>query len=318
MNVRSPIYKNLAAKKVSSLNYEDIELWYKNGFGLGVDLISSLKGVKIDLYSCPQTGYQFYYPFKISGDNKFYELLDKRNIHYYSSASWEHIKSLKILEKDYKKILEIGSGNHSFLKVISDKFESVIGLELNEESVKKGISLGLDVKNMSINQYSMENENSIDAICAFQVLEHVSNVDDFISSCLRCLKKNGVLIIAVPNNNAIYFKQKTLLEYYSSQNNYRLHCTTSALNSPPHHMGIWKRQSLEKLTKKYPIRIKSINYQPLDEFRFSLSRDIVVSKLNNIVGYRLSRYIGKNFFKDSILKRIFKGDSILVEFQKIE
>ncbi len=50
-----------------------------------------------------------------------------------------------------------------------------------------------------LKELTLVEPESFDVICAFQVLEHVSNPMEFIQQALRFLKKDGVLYFEFPN-----------------------------------------------------------------------------------------------------------------------
>lgn len=318
MKVYSPIFKNTLCNKVEDVLIEDLKHFYKNGFGLGEDLVEHLTYNKISLYQCPKSKYLFYLPSSVEGGAEYYKQLENRNKRYYNTESWEFYKAKKIIKKG-DKVLEIGSGNLSFLKLINDKASKVVGIELNDFSVLDGISKGFDMYNKSIEDFSKTHCETFDVVCSFQVLEHISykNLDSFIAHSLKCLKRGGRFIVAVPNNKSIIFNERKLLKNYTKVSNFKLHCTTLALNMPPHHMGLWDENSLKSLVKKYPIIVNTLYKEELADFRISLVRDILISKTAKYFGYKFSRNLIKIFLKDKIIKQHFKGDSVLIEFKKI-
>lgn len=317
MIVYSPIYESVKCYKVDDVSSVGLQNFYQNGYGLGVDLVEHLNTVNISLYKCPKSNFQFYVPFDIDGDATYYKELEARNNNYYNTDSWEFYKTKKLISQD-SKVLEIGSGNLSFLRLLKSKTKNVIGIELNDASVSAGVSEGFEMYNQSIEEFSKNNSNTFDVVCSFQVLEHIksSELNAFISNALKCLKKGGRFIIAVPNNSSVFFKERKLLKYYSKESNFKLHCTTLALNMPPHHMGLWDEKSLKSLINKYPIKINSIHKEELADFRISLVKDILISKVSNYLGLKISKRLVNRFLRNRIIKKHYYGDSILVEFEK--
>jgi 2-polyprenyl-3-methyl-5-hydroxy-6-metoxy-1,4-benzoquinol methylase len=101
------------------------------------------------------------------------------------------------------------------------------GIELNTSAAQVAHTAGLDVSTEMIGVHVMKCEGGYDAVCSFQVLEHVSNVNAFVSDVVRALKIGGTLILGVPNNDAFLRLEKC-----------------PVLNAPPHHMGLWTKASL--------------------------------------------------------------------------
>ena len=103
-------------------------------------------------------------------------------------------------------ILDFGAGTGDFLLEAKKKGWKVEGVEPNSDArnlaKKKGVSLN---ENLS----AFENE-SFDVITLWHVLEHVPDLDAQIKELSRLLKKDGLLIIAVPNFKSYdaYFYQE--------------------------------------------------------------------------------------------------------------
>ena len=87
-----------------------------------------------------------------------------------------------------------------------------------------------------------------DAICAFQVLEHVPAPRRFLSTLISCLRPSGLLIVGVPNADGYL----------------RLQC--NILNMPPHHMTHWSSRSLRSLVNLYPLQLVTLQTEPLASY----------------------------------------------------
>jgi len=97
------------------------------------------------------------------------------------------------------KILDIGCGRGLFLDVMRRGGWSTIGTEFNEETASYAIhKYNLKVFTGDIMSYQLPAE-SLDAVNINQVLEHLKNPKKVVEECHRLLRKNGVLIISVPD-----------------------------------------------------------------------------------------------------------------------
>ncbi|MBK8685175.1 MAG: class I SAM-dependent methyltransferase [Bacteroidetes bacterium] len=203
----------------------------------------------ISLYECESTGYRFFYPFVIAGDGEFYEQLEQISW-YYADWKWDyHIAKNYILTS--ARVLDIGCGEGKFLSYLkSTKGCFVEGLELNEKAQKIAIGNNISVFNLTIQEFSEFNNEKYDVVTLFQVLEHIPNVDDFLKAALKVVRPNGILVIAVPNNDPYYLKYEK--DHF--------------LNLPPHHMGWWNQRSLEAIAKIYNLEIIHIVKQPLEHY----------------------------------------------------
>lgn len=202
---------------------------------------------QVDVYECLDTGYRFYYPFGIFGDDKFYEYLQRKRPHY-SHLRWEHQPALNLIDKK-KKVLEVGSGSGDFLERTTKLAKEARGLEFNAKAIRASKKKGLDVIGESIQKHAKKNPAYYDVVCMFQVLEHISDVRPFLDASVRALKSGGKLIIGVPNNNPYLFRHDVL----------------HALNLPPHHSGLWNRRALSALAGEFGLTVDSVTIEPLQE-----------------------------------------------------
>lgn len=232
-------------EKVREISDEFLIKRYKQEYH--IDVKKYLENVKkVEIYTCKESGYSFFYPFNISGDSEFYERLQKFEW-YYMPWKWEHqICSELIKEND--KILEIGCGKGDFFKGLSTRFKSLemTGLELNKSSLTKNDRYS--IIDTPLDKFATENEGKFDMVSTFEVLEHVSDVNDFIGNQVKCLKKGGLLTISVPNMDSF-------IKY--NQND--------VLNMPPHHVGLWNEKALRKISGLFGLEVEKVAYEPLQE-----------------------------------------------------
>lgn len=96
------------------------------------------------------------------------------------------------------KVLDIGCGTGEFIFEANKRGWKVFGFEPNFSASslakEKGLNLVDNTKNIE--------ENSLDVITMWHVLEHVHDLDEQIKELYRLLKPDGKLVIAVPNYNS--------------------------------------------------------------------------------------------------------------------
>lgn len=209
---------------------------------------------EIFILECEDTGYRFYYPFEVIGDEKFYRTLqmqkESEGLEYDRNSAEDHKFAVEQIEQN-TRLLEIGCGTGKFLELISDKTENVCGLELNARAAETATKKGFDVKNQLIQDFAEEQSASFDVVCAFQVLEHIAEVKSFLEACLKLLKPNGKLIFSVPNNEP-YFQKFSKYE---------------VLNLPPHHLGLWNLEAFRNLEKFFAVELSKYEYQGQTEIK---------------------------------------------------
>jgi 2-polyprenyl-3-methyl-5-hydroxy-6-metoxy-1,4-benzoquinol methylase len=202
---------------------------------------------RVAIYRCKQTGYRFYHPARISGNSELYEHLQKLSWYYYSWR-WEHKLAYRQI-KDRDEVLEVGCGFGSFLQKLRERNIPCAGLEFNPQAVEIAAVKGLQVYPEAIHEHAKRHPGRYSVVCLFQVVEHIPPVGDFISDCIAAIKPYGRLMISVPNNNPFLFR----LDKYNT------------LNVPPHHMGLWNRESLKNLQKIFPLTNFKVWIEPLHD-----------------------------------------------------
>lgn len=280
---------------------KDIISSYKNS--LNIDVSKYFENIEeVLICRCNDTGYRFYYPKYILGDSNFYETLQKirGQNNYYSAWRWEQEEVLKFINSS-DKVLDIGCGTGNFLDNIRNITSNLVGLEINDLAIETAKGRGLTVIKSDVHSFSegYNNQAKFDIICAFQVLEHIYEISDFIHSCLKLLKINGKLIIAVPNNNPYLFKH----DFYH------------ALNLPPHHIGLWDENSMKKITKYFPIELKDLFFEPLLDFRYwyDVQLKYLLRRNGLIKGAKRIPYVYNMLFK---LRKYIKGRNLLAVYTK--
>jgi methylation protein EvaC len=126
--------------------------------------------------------------------------------HFRNYADW--------LKKNYlesnSKLIEIGSNDGTFLKNFSNSNVNFLGIEPSENVANEAIKSGINTKNVFFN---LENAKSLDqfkgntdVISAANVICHVPDLKDLISSVDLLLSSNGVFIFEEPYMGSMFSK----------------------------------------------------------------------------------------------------------------
>ncbi len=103
-------------------------------------------------------------------------------------------------------LLEIGCGEGLFLEQARNFGFDVIGIEPNKTtSMYAKDHLGLDVQTATLAEAEVQND-SIDIVVMFHVIEHLLDPNYEISKTGNLLKKAGLLVIETPNINSLPYK----------------------------------------------------------------------------------------------------------------
>jgi 2-polyprenyl-3-methyl-5-hydroxy-6-metoxy-1,4-benzoquinol methylase len=107
-------------------------------------------------------------------------------------------------------ILDYGCGTGMFLSACKSSGWDVVGLEPDDSARKIASDQYLSVYSNKENVNAFIKEKQFDAITLWHVLEHVTDMTETLLLFKTKLKKDGVLIIAVPNHvshDAVYYKE---------------------------------------------------------------------------------------------------------------
>jgi 2-polyprenyl-3-methyl-5-hydroxy-6-metoxy-1,4-benzoquinol methylase len=198
---------------------------------------------EVGLYRC-SSGFGFYFPFSLAGDESLYRRLETFDWNY-KENKWEHEAALPHIQRG-QKVLDVGCGEGNFLAKVQGKGAIASGIELNRKAAKIAKDKGIHVHEELLQSHQLI--DFYDVVTSFQVLEHVADPLAFVQGCIKVLRPGGTLVIGVPNDDSFLRLDPT---------NY--------LNQPPHHMGLWNRRSLSALAAVTDLEIKSFEIEPLAE-----------------------------------------------------
>jgi len=213
--------------------------------------------------------------------------------------------------------LACGSGSFAFNSI---KFGNVvIGIDISKDLIEiaslkykyylRGGKLRND-KGLFVVGSGLEiplKNNSIDSICSFQAIEHIENVERYLSECVRVLKVGGYIFITAP-------------DYYTFHEG--------------HYQIAWFPMLPKKIAELYlylrgkdPNRIKSIYFVTngtikrklkkikgieLSDIRYKHFEELYKRKLSNIKSKSsFSLIIAKMLLKNELIKIILKNIFLL-------
>ena len=117
------------------------------------------------------------------------------------------IKTFKLDQKKMPleniKILDIGCGGGLLSEPICRLGAEVTAIDASKKNIEIA-KLHAKENNLKINYIctspeNLEIKNKFDVILNMEIVEHVENVDFFLQSCSKLLKKNGIMFIATLN-----------------------------------------------------------------------------------------------------------------------
>ncbi len=241
-------------------------------------------GEQFDLLQCKDCGFQFTQEFPVEKEiGKYYETPD-----YISHSDTRkglmnevyHLVRMRMLQnkarlinkatgKSTGRILDIGTGTGYFSHTMQSKGWNVDAIEKSEQArafAKNNFKL--DVKDESgLNEFQKE---SFDAITLWHVMEHLEHLDETWEKLNAILKKDGALVIAVPNCSS-YDGQK-YKEFWAAYD-------------VPRHLWHFTPETMRKFGEKHHFKLVEHLPMPFDAFYVSmLSEKYKKSSLSFIKG----------------------------------
>lgn len=193
----------------------------------------------LEYYRCKECGLFSFIP-SIVGDSLFYQRLNMFDW-YYLPEKYEFKYCSQHIPLG-ARVLDIGCGAGAFKGSLPGR--DYVGLEPHGESdpVSKE-----SVLHMDIDQFLATQPELFDAVCVFQVLEHLKSPGDFIQRALSCLKPGGIFVVSTP-----------------SQDSFIGNVTNSPLAMPPHHMSHWPDSAFRQMTR-FNLELEELHHEPLQD-----------------------------------------------------
>ena len=130
-----------------------------------------------------------------------------------ANRGWTQVKSFNDAKLDYfcaraagKEVLDLGCVNHDpsdessrfwLHKALREVAADIVGVDYLQDAVDVLNAQGYNVVRADVQDFDLGRQ--FDVIVAGDLVEHLNNQDGFLTSCLRHLKPDGVLVISTPN-----------------------------------------------------------------------------------------------------------------------
>ena len=99
-----------------------------------------------------------------------------------------------------KRVLDIACGDGTYLKQFGN---NSLGIDISDPNLIKCQSIGLKVSKADLNSIFPIKDNSFDTVYCSNILEHVDSPMFMLRESNRVLKKDGILVLCVPNEDSI-------------------------------------------------------------------------------------------------------------------
>ncbi|MFN6943434.1 MAG: methyltransferase domain-containing protein [Cytophagaceae bacterium] len=269
--------KNKDTNTISSIRVDDLNKLYLKT--LNIDVSSEFRDNVIHFQHCPLCDLRFFYPLS-PGSDEFYQQL--QNFDWYYLSEKQEYEIAKKFVKSNDQVLDVGAGSGAFQKLIPHA--QFTGLELNTKAIADGQKNGIVMLNETVQEHSQKKAGYYDVVTAFQVLEHIPQINDFVDSCIKCLKPNGLLIFSVPGNDGF------VADVYNM-----------GMNMPPHHISRWSDEALKNIGKVFdlnPIHLEHDSLATHHHFMYSTTEyekffysDLSMSRRKKLIDNSLSGFL---------------------------
>ena len=194
------------------------------------------------------------------------------------------IKTFNIQKKDNilsgVKILDIGCGGGLLCEPMSRLGAEVFGMDASEKNIEvakiHAKKSNLNIKYLCSSPEKFKSDLKFDVILNMEIIEHVEDVDFFLKSCTKFLKKNGIMFVATLN--------KTLKSYL-----FAIIGAEYILKWLPIGTHKWEKfvkpEELISITKKYDLTLNDLRGVKLNLFtnNWELSTDKSVNYIAKFI-----------------------------------
>jgi 2-polyprenyl-3-methyl-5-hydroxy-6-metoxy-1,4-benzoquinol methylase len=190
------------------------------------DARPSFRGVdRFGLWESP-TGLYFFDP-PLEGDRafyvRFYAMLNAEKLYSHKAIRHEFLIAARRIEAG-ARVLDVGCGFATFRSCVPQATYTGLDPHFAEGGAIDG------VRNETLAQHLVAHAGSYDAVCAFEVLEHVKAPATLFAQMAQAAKPGGLIFIGVPHVPSALTRIPNFL-----------------LNGPPHHLTWWTRSALTEL-----------------------------------------------------------------------
>ncbi len=177
-------------------------------------------------------------------------------------------------------ILDIGCGGGLLSEPMSRMGANVTGIDASDKNIKiaklHSKKNKLRINYLCSSPEKLKIEKKYDVILNMEIVEHVENVDFFLKSCSKLLKKNGLMFVATIN--------KTLKSYF-----FAIVGAEYVLRWLPIGTHEWEKfvkpEDLKKILMKYNLslnKLEGMNFNIIKD-QWSISKDLSVNYIAKFI-----------------------------------
>ena len=269
---------------------------------LRMDVRQEFRGLsRFELRQCGACSVGYFAPRSLAGSCELYAQLEKYEW-YYMPRKWEHDVALKDL-RGCRKVVEVGCGFGDFVARVAQQGVKVEGIEHNPSAVQRAAQRGWPVRRLDLLELAAQSPAAYDAVCSFQVLEHLADPAKFLAACCTLLRPGGKLLLGLPDAESFIRYQFNILDL------------------PPHHMSRWSAKVLRRLPAFFPLRLVRLKCEPLAEYHVEGYVDAYISvvtrhgMLTSLCHPRIRAFL-MDSLKRTGVRRLLRGQTLYVAYMR--
>lgn len=201
----------------------------------------AIERLPFSFYRCRNCGFIFVFPVPVTPSSTYYEALTMPDFGE-GEAIWNghYLSSITKHSNATGKLLEIGFGNASFLKLAREKGWETHGAELSvplADHAREVLNLH-NIRLGTIDELEYP-ESFFDVIAGFNFLEHVQDPRKTLERIWRLLRPSGIVAVMCPNISGIF--HSLMPEILANNDPLRISWC------PPDHISYFNKRNLRIL-----------------------------------------------------------------------
>jgi len=200
-------------------------------------------------------------------------------IKMWNNAAEDSVKKICTLQEkgESKKIICLGchKGDIALSAAWRIGTNDIYGIDIQPKFLKEASAKGINVIAADLNKKFPIKDNSFDVVVSDQVIEHLTNVDNFVKEMFRILKPEGYAVISTENLSSWNNLFALLFGYGPPSLTYSAEKRIEGGPLSPHHG--------ENSTLEYPRHVYIFTYQALKE-------------IFSVHGFSVERLIGGGYY----------------------
>jgi 2-polyprenyl-3-methyl-5-hydroxy-6-metoxy-1,4-benzoquinol methylase len=170
----------------------------------------------------------------------------------YNSHYW--VLSLIYRRKAPLSILDVGAAEGYLGALLKRQGHSLVGVERDCAAVARARPYYETIHSVDIEEFDFPYRDHFDIVLLADVLEHLRRPEEILRRCRPCLKRDGQIIVSVPNVANVIIRMSLLLGYFKYTERGILDRT---------HLRFYTRSTLQRLIENCGYRIVEIKPTPI-------------------------------------------------------